>query len=665
MRIYELAKLLNITNKELVDFLGKKGFTIKSHMSVASDEAIALAKSAFQKSEKKAIKSSEKTSEKTTQKPEIKKVIDVSTQPESADKISKKITKPEESIEQAKKLLIEPMTVAQFAEKTGKPVSEVIMTLLRQGIVSPKNQIVSEKIIEQLAHLYDIPFVYPKESKKEEKKLGISQSGTDSRLPIIVVLGHVDHGKTTLLDYIRKTRIAQKEKGGITQHLGAYQAETTHGNLVFIDTPGHEAFSNIRGRGVRVADLAILVVAADDSIMPQTIEAITKAKKAEIPIIVAVNKMDKVDPSRLEVIKSDLARYDLLPEEWGGETIVVPISAKYGDGVDKLLELVALQSQLMDLRTNIKEQASGFVLESKIQKGLGPVATVICQQGTLHIGDFFCAGYSLGKVSSLINSYGKRINEVGPSIPVQVSGFSELPHAGDHFEVISQEKYKKLKSAGTIRADLESKKGLEEDSIHIILKTDSTSSQEALLETIKKLSDKYPRSIYVVYSGIGDINESDVVLATNTNSIIVGLHIKVQPNAVAAAQKNLVHILRFDIIYKLLEHLEELVKQEEPATKKVSKKIGEAVIRKVFHIKNVGVVAGAYCKEGIFSRNGTVIGLRGDQKIGEGRIKSLERDRKAVKEVHAGFEFAFLVDSIDDWQVDDRAECFIEKLSEK
>lgn len=659
MRVYELAKLLNISNKDLIDFLTQEGFDIKSHMSALSEKALELAEKKFQKPEKKESKD---IKPKATHQPAPQKTVE-KPKPIVEQKPTMKKT-PEPAPKKTESFLIQPMTAAEFSEKINKPVSEVIMTLLRQGIVSPKNQLLPEKTVEQLARLYDLSFAYPSKDKGQEEHIVVAQEGADSRLPIIVVLGHVDHGKTTLLDFVRKTRVAQKEKGGITQHLGAYQAETSHGNLIFIDTPGHEAFSNIRGRGVRVADLAVLVVAADDSIMPQTIEAITKAKKAGIPIVVAVNKMDKVDPSRLEAIKGDLARYDLLPEEWGGETIMVPISAKFGDGVDKLLELLALQSQLMDLKTSIDQSATGFVLESKLQKGLGPVATVICQQGTLRIGDFFHAGSALGKVTSLVDSYGKRIKEVGPSVPVQVSGFSELPHAGDHFEVITQEKYKKLKSSGTISADIESKKGSGEDSINVIVKTDTSSSKEALLESLHKISEKSPTKIFVVHAGIGDINESDVVLAANTGSMIVGLHVKTQPNATSAAQENIVRILLFDIIYKLLEHLQDLLKKEEPI-KMVSKKVGEAVIRKVFHIKNIGVIAGAYCKEGIFSRTGRIVAWRGKEKIGEGSIKSLERDRKSVKEVHAGYEFAFLVEGIDDWQIDDRAECYIEKPAEK
>ncbi|MGE0207030.1 MAG: translation initiation factor IF-2 [Candidatus Babeliales bacterium] len=665
MRVYEIAKLLNISNKDLIDILSKEGFEVKSHMSALPQEALDFIDKKFKKDEEIPVKKVEpqqapvqKKSEKKDmhQKIQEKIIIPPTPKQEIAPKES-------ETIAVQEPFIVESMTIGQLAEKLNKPASDLILNLLKQGIVCPKNQMLAHEVIQKILGLYEIPFIYQNAVKKaEEKRFGGLAQGEESRLPVVVVLGHVDHGKTTLLDFIRKTRVAQKEKGGITQHLGAYRAETPQGDVVFIDTPGHEAFSNIRGRGVRVADLAVLVIAADDSIKPQTIEAIQKIKKAEIPVIIAANKMDKVDKNRLEVLRADLARYDLLPEEWGGEVIVVPISAKVGTGVDKLLEMIVLQSQMMDLKTSTKEHASGFILESKLQKGLGAVATVICQKGTLKIGDLFSAGQTYGKVSSLIDSYGTRIKEVGPSVPVQVAGFNEMPHAGDSFEVVAPEKFKALKSSH-MHTSLEMKKALREDTLNIIVKVDSTSSKEALLESIEKISAKHKDKIYIVFSGVGAISESDVVLAANTGSIIIGLHVKVEPNAVVVAQKNMVSIKLFDIIYKLLEDLEVMLKEEEPV-KMISRKSGEAVVRKVFAIKNLGTIAGSYCKEGVFSNKGRVVIWRGKEKIGEGPIKSLERDRKSVKDVHAGFEFAFLVDGFNDWQIDDRVECFVETKAE-
>lgn len=650
MRVYEVAKLFNVSNKELLELLSKHDFEVKSHMSVVPDDAFKVLEKELKKDELVVEKKA------TTAAPE-KKSVAASTEKEKAIKEQpKKIKEKEEPA--IKEFVVEPMTVGQVAEEVNVPASEIILTLLRQGIVCAKNQLLNEKTVENLARSYDLAIVYPEKEKKEEKIISVVQEGAEERLPVVVVLGHVDHGKTTLLDFIRKARVAQKEKGGITQHLGAYEAETPYGNIVFIDTPGHEAFSNIRGRGVNVADLAVLVVAADDSVKPQTIEAINKIKAAGIPAIVAINKMDKADPSRVEVVRGDLARYELLPEEWGGDTVCVPISAKLGDGVDKLLEMVSLQAQLMDLKANMDRPAVGFVLESRLEKGRGPVATVICQHGILRIGDYFVAGHAFGKVSSLMNSYGRRISEVGPSVPVLVAGFSELAKAGDFFEVVTQEKFRKIKNSKDVRSTMLARGTVDEDAIRIIIKTDTSSTKEALLESIAKLADKAKKDIYIVHSGIGDIAESDITLATNTGAMIIGLHIKVDPNAVEGAQKNIIRIMRFDIIYKLLEYLEELIKKEEPV-KLVSKKIGEAVVRKIFNIKNVGIIAGSYVKDGRFTRDGHVVAWRGKEKIGEGSIKSLQRDKKSVKEVHTGFEFAFLVEGID-WEIDDRAECFIE-----
>ena len=474
-----------------------------------------------------------------------------------------------------------------------------------------------------------------------------------------VVIGHVDHGKTTLLDFIRKTRVAAKEKGGITQHLGAYEVKTAQGNLVFLDTPGHEAFSFMRARGIKVADIAILVVAADDGVMPQTVEAITRAKLAGIPIIVALNKMDKATPAQVETVKRQLAQHDLVPEEWGGPIPCMPISAKLGTGIDELLDVIVLQSQLMELKANLSVPARGFVLESKIEKGRGPVATVICQHGILRVGDYFIAGTTSGKVSSMVDSSGKRVQEAYPSVPVQVAGFAELPQAGDAFEVATQEEVKKRVVQGAEqRPDLFLKKTLSEKEIPIIVKADNASSKEALLNALSKISSDH-RTVTVVTAAVGDITESDVMLASDTGSFIYGFHTKPSANAAELAQKKAVVIKTFDIIYKLLEDISLLLEAGKPV-KMITKKIGEASVLKVFDIKGLGIVAGAHVKTGRFVKDGKVIVWRGKSKAGEGTIKGLQRDRKAVKEVHAGFECAFLVDGFDTWEPDDRVECFQE-----
>jgi translation initiation factor IF-2 len=677
MRVYEFAKLLNVSNKDLIALLAAQGFEVKSHMAALSPEAVDFLNrkvSEKQKSvsapqpaplkEKAALRTPsmvEKAQAKIeTPKPVQKELPPVlNTAPQRAPEVraAQQMPQPAETFLE---LVVEPMTVGQLAEKIRKPASELILMLLRQGVVCAKNQLLNEKTVESIAKQLGIETVVPRVEKKELQQRVASQ-GEHTRKPIVVIIGHVDHGKTTLLDFIRKTRIAAREKGGITQHLGAYEAETAHGGIIFLDTPGHEAFKNIRGRGLNIADIAVLVVAADDSVMPQTIEAIKTAQAAQVPIIVAINKVDKVDKARLEVVKRDLARYNLVPEEWGGPTVMIPISGKTGQGVDQLLELLILQSQIMDLRSQENRPAQGFVLESKLEKGRGPVATVICHDGTLHLSDYFIAGSVAGKVTSLINSYGQNLKSVGPSIPVQVSGFTELPQAGDVFKVVTEAEYKKVK-AGRIIAESQAaiaKKLFSGQGINFIVKTDSTLTLEALIGAFEQLSAKTIEKFQIIAAGVGNITERDIEFAADTNSDIIGLHVKVEPNAAVAAQKLKVKIQLHDIIYKLLEDVEVQLAKAAPV-KMVSKKIGEAVVRKVFDIKNVGVIAGSYVKEGRFVRDGRVTIWRGKKKIGEGPIRGLERDRKTVKEVHAGFEFAFLVDGFSAWEIDDRVECYID-----
>lgn len=654
MRVYEFAKMLEMSNKDLIALLAKEGFEAKSHMAALSDEAINFL------NEKVAAK--EKAVKKKTDVaiPEQESRVAAVSQKDFAEKKINPVAPVKEAEGrhvEVKEFLVEPMTVGEAAVRLGKPINEVIITLLKHGVVSAKNQILAVPAVEYLARHYNYTIAFPVRQKKQEDSVLKSSHGV-ARTPVVVVLGHVDHGKTTLLDFIRKTRLAAKEKGGITQHLGAYEVEAGDGSLVFLDTPGHEAFSNIRGRGVRVADIAVLVVAADDSVMPQTIEAIKKARDAGIVIIVAINKVDRVDKARIDVVKKDLARYDLVTEDWGGDTICVPISAKTGAGVDKLLEMIILQSELMDLKADPDKPALGVVLESKIEKGRGPVATVICQQGTLRVGDFFTAGHTYGRVTSIVNSHGKMTKEVGPSVPVQIAGYAELPAAGDVFEVIDAEKYSQLKSAKTAPS-FNSSRSLNSsaESLNVVVKVDTSSTKEALLEALIKISEKESKKINVVYIAVGNIIESDIEFAANTNSEIIGLHVKADPTATALANKIAVNIHLYDIIYKLLEAIQERIKQ--PAKiRLVSKKIGEAVVRKVFDIKNVGIIAGCYVKEGRFCKDGRVIVWRGKKKVGEGIIKGLERERKSVKEVHAGFEFAFNCDGFNQWEIDDRIECF-------
>lgn len=653
MRIYELSKQLEIPTKDLIELLQQKGFDVQTHMSALTQEMIDAVNVHFkQKVEPTKLVEPEKTITTKTQAAPIKEINSPSHTPSPI----KPVLQEQEITPSIKELPLEAMTLIEFAEATNIPANDLIVTLLRQGIACTKNQMLALPTVKMLAGMYSIPLKAPQVKKVAPLKIISKQVGKE-RQPVIVVVGHVDHGKTTLLDFIRKTRVTAKEKGGITQHLGAYTVDTSHGKLVFLDTPGHEAFTKIRARGVNVADIAILVVAGDDGVMPQTVEALKHARAVNLPIIVAINKIDKATPVQLESTKRGLAQHDLLPEEWGGETIVVPISAKEGKNVDQLLEMIALQAEMLELKADETLPAKGFILEAKVQKGRGAVATVILHQGTLAVGDNFAAGTTCGRVNSIVDSHGKQLQKVGPSIPVLVAGFQDVPEAGDMLEVVTQDEFNKARVGKRVQP-METKRIVNADAINLLVKTDNKSSKEAILGSLEKLSQKTPKPLNVVYSGVGDISESDVNYAANTGSIIYGFHVKFEPNAAQVAQKEGVSAKLFDIIYKLLEDIEA---QSEGAreVKEELKKVGEAEIRKVFNIKNLGVIAGSYVKDGRFVRTGFVKAYRGKEKIGEGAIKSLERDRKSVKEVHAGFEFAFLVDGIDDWQEGDRAECYM------
>lgn len=620
-----------------------------------------------------------KTKEEASQ---IKKVIPekvitekvITEKVEQPSKVEKEFISPEKKqitkevakeIKGPEGIVAEPMSVGDFADKIKKNASDVILTLLKQGVAATKNQIVSDKVIAQLARHYGVPLIERKiEAKKAAPEAIKAESGKfEERLPIVVVVGHVDHGKTTLLDFIRKTHVTVKEKGGITQHIGAYEAHTKHGNLVFLDTPGHEAFKKMRERGTRVADIAILVVAADDGIMPQTVEAIKQAQNANIPIIVAINKIDRANSQQIEAVKRGLAQYGLLPEDWGGQTICIPISAKVGTGVEDLMEVVVLQSKLMELTAALDVPACGYVIEASMEKGRGAVATVICQHGILQVGDHFVAGDTSGKVTSLQDSWGKRIQKAYPSLPVQITGFSALPKAGDLFQVQSLEEIKKLKhgaiqkptTSGALKTMAATDAGY-----NIIIKADNDSTREALLDSVNKINEKAEKKIRIISTGIGSVSENDVQFAHDTSSIIYTLHSSMEPTASAMSLKYGVIVKQFDIIYKLLDDLILLVESEKPI-KMVFRKIGEAIIIKVFNIKNLGIIAGAKVRTGRVTKDSKAIIFRGRDKIGEGKIESLQREKRTVKEVMIGFEFAFMVKDFQDWQIDDRVEFYQEQ----
>ncbi len=653
MRIYEFARNHEIPTKEVLHFLQQHNVDVHSHMAVIPDDAMELLA-------KKFVKSTQAAEVAPEPKPNIPPPAPVTPAPQKM--VPEKPAAPSPTSEV---IPLEPMTIAQFATLAKKPVSDVILTLLRQGMVAVKNQVVNEKVVAQLTRFYGLKIAEQAQQARRETRPVAELKGhqVQERLPIVVVIGHVDHGKTTLLDFIRKTRVAAKEKGGITQHLGAYEAHTKQGNLVFLDTPGHEAFTKMRERGTKLADIAVLVVAADDGVMPQTIEAVKQAQAAKIPLIVAINKIDKVGPQQIENVKRALTQYGLVSEEWGGQTIFVPISAKFGTGVDDLLDILVLQSKLLELVAMLDVPAQGYILEAKQEKGRGPVATIIVQNGILRVGDNFIAGGRIsGKVSSLIDSWGKRVIEAYPSQPIQVAGFDTLPQAGDTFEVVSASMVKKQRQVGVSKLP-SVRSTAQEQGLNLVIKVDNDSSREVVLDAVHKINEKAFKKLHVLYCAIGQVSESDVQLASDTQANIYTLHTRADAAAIALSMKLSVAIKQFDIIYKLLENLEAATQEGRPI-KKITKKTGEAVVLKVFDIKGLGVIAGAQVRTGKLVKDGKVIVWRGKHKVGEGVIKSLQREKKSIKEATSGMECAFMVDDFNAWLPDDRVECFQEVPAE-
>ncbi|MGC9033161.1 MAG: translation initiation factor IF-2 [Thermosulfidibacteraceae bacterium] len=507
--------------------------------------------------------------------------------------------------------------------------------------------------------------------EKEEEEEGLLP-----RAPVVTVMGHVDHGKTTLLDYIRKTNVAEREAGGITQHIGAYKVKLPQGEITFIDTPGHHAFTTMRARGARVTDIVILVVAADDGVMPQTIEAINHAKAANVPIIVAINKIDKPDANP-ERVKRELAKHGLIPEEWGGETIMVPISAKTGQGVDELLEMVLLVAQMLDLKANPNKPARGTVLEAKLDPKRGPVATLLVQDGTLREGDAFVVGLHWGKVRAMTNELGERLKEAGPSTPVEVLGLSDVPLAGDAFLVVKNEKVareiseerrekaKELSLEGSKALTIEEimKKLSEGESkeLRMIVKADVQGSLEAIREVLDRLSIDEVK-VNIIHSGIGAITETDIMLAKASGAIIVGFNVRPDAQARKVLEREKVEARTYRVIYDIVEDIKKIMLgMLEPEEKEVI--LGRAEIRQVFKVPKVGNVAGCYVLEGKIARNSRIRIIRDGVIVYDGKLASLKHYKDDVREIQAGYECGMAFDNFQDIREGDIVEAYeIQKI---
>ena len=574
-----------------------------------------------------------------------------------------------------------PITVGELAEKIGKSPAEIVKYLMMQGILSTVNEIISEETQKKICESFELEVLeedlneyIEQELEKEEKEKAIKnvdESLLTHRAPVISIMGHVDHGKTTLLDSIRasKHKIVATEVGGITQSIGAYTVyleDNKDKKIVFIDTPGHEAFTEMRARGAKATDIAILVVAADDGIMPQTIEAINHARAAEVPIIVAVNKIDKpsADPDK---IMQQLTEYGLVPEEWGGDTICVKVSALQGKGIDELLEYILLVAEVQNLRANKTAMASGVVIEAKLDKGKGPVATLLVQNGTLHTGDCFVVGSVAGRVRALISDSGERIKEAGPSTPVEILGLTEVPQAGDTFEAVENEKVmrtiaqeRKEKERNTklesmkpahIRNEQVGDSGDEVKRLNLIIKANTHGAAEAVSQGVSQLESKEIIT-KIVHVGVGDISEADVMLASASNAIILGFTVKEDANAQIAAEKEGVIIKKYNIIYQVLEDLEQtMLNLLQPEIKEVF--LGQAEVRQIFTIGKTTKIAGCYVTDGKIVRNKTAVVERNGREIFKGQIDQLKRFKDDVKEVAQGFECGISFAKFNDLQEGD------------
>ncbi|WP_461829991.1 translation initiation factor IF-2 [Aquifex sp.] len=632
-------------------------------------------------------KKEEKKEEKREEKPKVKlskaerEILrklehQVEKEKKKEEKRAKEKAKKKKKEEEEVKIIYIPevITVRELAELLDVPANKVIAELMKRGVLATINQPVPPETAVEVAEAFGYLAEIKKEEEPEEALLQEEEQESEENLqprpPIVVVMGHVDHGKTTLLDYIRKTNVAAREKGGITQHIGASQVELPDGRkITFLDTPGHEAFTTLRARGAQVTDIAVLVVAADDGVMPQTIEAINHAKAFNVPIIVAVNKIDKPNADPMKV-RRELSEHGLIPEEWGGDTIFVDISAKTGQNVDQLLEMITLLADILELKANPNKRAKGTIIESKLDRKRGPVATVIVQEGTLRVGDHFVAGTTYGRVRAMFDDKGRQIKEAGPSTPVEVLGFEDLPEAGDQLIVVKdektareiaekrREKKEREEKLQTIRLEDIYKKiqSGETKELRIILKTDTMGSLEALKKSLEELSNEKVQ-VRVIHGAVGGITENDIMLAKASGAIVIGFNTRPDPKARELMEQEKVDVRLYGVIYDAIEDVKKaLVGLLEPIKKE--EVLGMAEVRATFKIKKVGTVAGCYVVSGKLVRGAKARLIRDGVVIYDGEIESLKRFKEDVQEVSAGYECGVKLKDYNDVKVGDQIECY-------
>lgn len=569
------------------------------------------------------------------------------------------------------------LTVKILSEKIGKPVTEIIKQLMVLGIMTTINSNIdfptAELVASELGVTLELKVEKSFEEKLKENAKIDDGTNNEKRAPIVTIVGHVDHGKTTLLDYIRKTHITSKEAGGITQSIGAYSINWKGEDITFIDTPGHEAFINMRKRGTEITDVAVLTVAGDDGIKPQTVEAINHIKEAKVPMVVAITKIDKQDVN-IERVKQQLTEHDILPEEWGGDTIIVPVSSITGEGVDKLLETILLVAEMQDLKCNKKREAVGVVIEAELDKNRGPIANIIVQNGTLKLGDNVVSGFAIGKVRAMIDSKGKSVSKAGPSTPVSVLGLDGVPNAGDTIQVVDEKFSKNVVKERNERiaqekiengaknnlADfLATNQNENKKTLPLLLKANSQGSVEALKQSLLEIVNEEVK-IEVISSGVGNINENDIQLAKVSNATIIAFDTKVLTKISNFAKQNKVEIKEYNIIYKAIEDVEKLLKSM-MAPKFEEKVVGHAEVRALFKISSVGTIAGCYVLDGKVVRGAETKVTRGSEVVFEGKIATLKRGKDDTKEVAYGYECGIKVENFNDVQEGDIIECIVKQ----
>ncbi|MGX7100995.1 translation initiation factor IF-2 [Gemella sanguinis] len=684
VRVYEYAKEIGKQSKDIISVLKDAEIEVSNHMSMLTEEGLAKLDSVFKKVKKEQPKGNNKNNKTENNQPknDNKKAKKKKSKKEKNKKSHKQqpaiIEAPtEETISEDTILVKDGMTVGELSEVLSVSSTELIKKLFMElKIMANINQSLTLEQIELIAMDYGKEIQEEVEINKEDLDLYFEVEDQDKdlkeRAPIVTIMGHVDHGKTTLLDTIRNTRVTAGEAGGITQHIGAYQVRAKDKKITFLDTPGHAAFTTMRARGAKITDVTILVVAADDGVMPQTIEAINHAKAAEVPIIVAVNKMDKpqANPDR---VMNELVEYGLISEEWGGDTIFVPISALKGEGIDELLENILLVTEMQELKANPNRLALGTVIEAKLDKGRGAVATLLVQNGTLNVGDPLVVGNTFGRVRAMINDRNKNINVAKPSTPVEITGLQDVPNAGDRFVVFGDEKTarqigekrqqqyiettRQASSAVSLDTLFEQMKQGEMKDLNIIIKADVQGSVEALAMSLAKI-DVEGVNVRIIHTGVGAINESDITLAVASNAVVIGFNVRPDGNAKQMAQTEQVDIRLHSIIYKVIEEIEAaMTGLLDPEF--VEKVIGLAEVRQVYKVSKIGTIAGAYVTEGKVSRDGKVRVIRDSVVIYEGEIDTLRRFKDDVKEVQSGYECGMTVENFNDIKEGDVFEVYI------